>query len=292
MQQWKQEREPCNWGVEERETTGTLRQERPGHTREARRRPPSRGPFRWPGTRWCVLHSDSKAALNGREMREDTPKLDHPGRGEKEELAELVKHTPQGRSPEGQECGCRPQEKDVSERRQSAAVSGRTEQSGGARWHRTEQRGKGQNETVKYVPRGRDQRGTEQKNWAGQRYATACAEAGTKTPVETAGDGPQTRCTAHAGRTGQNAASAAGGAQVEESDGSKARDTTPCAAEQCPTRQSRSPARHQQPPPRPCHRPRKGLGGQGCRGCGFTWNKCRRPHFCCPPRQRTRRHPP
>ena len=112
----------------------------------------------------------------------------------------------------------------------------------------TGQEGKRQDKTVKYVPRWRDQHGGGRKNGARQRYAAACTEAGTKTPVETAGHGPQTKCTAHAGRAGHNAASAAHGAQVEERDGGKARDTMPSAVEKCPTRQSQSPARRQQRP--------------------------------------------
>ena len=42
----------------------------------------------------------------------------------------------------------------------------------------------------------------------------------------------------HAGRAGHNAAKATCGAHIGERDGSKASDTMPCAAEQCPTRQS------------------------------------------------------
>ena len=95
MQQWKREREPYDWRVEEREKTGGLGQECPARSREARRRPPSGGPSRGPGTRRCVQHSDRKTAPNDREMRADAPGLDHPGRGEKEEVGELVRHTPQ-----------------------------------------------------------------------------------------------------------------------------------------------------------------------------------------------------
>ena len=119
--------------------------------------------------------------------------------------------------------------------------------------HKVGREDKRQEETVNYVPRGRVE------DWDGEAVPRDVDEGRDQNAAE-----PQAKSTAHVGRANHDAESTtAFGERVEEADDGKARDAMPCAAERCPTHQTRSPARRRRQPPCHNHRQWEASGGRG-----------------------------